>query len=44
MLVAELGSPTMFARIGITRALNRRVERVFDHVVLAASWREIDTP
>src|ERR1700730_17454980 len=30
MLVATLGGPTMFARIGIMRALNRHVERVFD--------------
>jgi hypothetical protein len=30
MLVAELGGPTMFARIGVTRALNRHAERVFD--------------
>jgi hypothetical protein len=30
MLVAELGGPTMFARIGVMRALNRNVERVFD--------------
>jgi len=30
MLVAELGGPTMFARIGVMRALNRRVERVFN--------------
>jgi hypothetical protein len=29
-LVATLGGPTMFARIGVMRALNRRVERVFD--------------
>jgi hypothetical protein len=29
MLVAELGGPTMFARIGVMRALNRHVERVF---------------
>jgi hypothetical protein len=28
ILVAELGGPTMFARIGIMRALNRHVERV----------------
>jgi hypothetical protein len=28
MLVAELGGPTMFARIGVMRALNRDVERV----------------
>jgi hypothetical protein len=31
ILVALLGGPTMFARIGIMRALNRRVERAFDH-------------
>jgi hypothetical protein len=30
MLVAELGGPTMFARIGVMRALNRSVERTFD--------------
>jgi hypothetical protein len=30
ILVAELGGPTMFARIGVMRALNRNVERVFD--------------
>jgi hypothetical protein len=30
ILVASSGGPTMFARIGIVRALNRRVERVFD--------------
>jgi hypothetical protein len=30
MLVAELDGPTMFARIGVMRALNRHVERVFD--------------
>jgi hypothetical protein len=29
MLVAELGGPTMFARIGVMRALNRNFERVF---------------
>jgi hypothetical protein len=29
-LVATHGVPTMFARIGIMRALNRHVERVFD--------------
>ena len=28
ILVADLGGPTMFARIGVMRALNR--ERVFD--------------
>ena len=30
MLVVELGDPTMFARIGVMRALNRDVERVFN--------------
>jgi hypothetical protein len=30
LLVVELGGPTMFARIAVMRALNRRVERVFD--------------
>jgi hypothetical protein len=30
ILVAMLGGPTMFARIGVMRALNRNVERVFD--------------
>jgi hypothetical protein len=29
ILVATLGGPTMFARIGIIRALNRNVERTF---------------
>ena len=30
MLVADRGGPTIFARIGVMRALNRHVERVFD--------------
>jgi hypothetical protein len=30
MLAAELGGPTMFARIGVMRALNHHVERAFD--------------
>jgi len=30
ILVATLGGPTMFARIGIMRALNWNVERVFN--------------
>jgi hypothetical protein len=30
LLVVELGGPTMFARIGVMRALNRNVERVFN--------------
>jgi hypothetical protein len=29
LLVAEQDGPTMFARIGVMRALNRRVERTF---------------
>ena len=29
-LVAETGGPTMLARIGVMRALNRHVERVFN--------------
>jgi hypothetical protein len=30
ILIAESDGPTMFARIGITRALNRHVERAFN--------------
>ena len=30
ILVAERGGPTMLARIGIMRALNRHVEQVFE--------------
>jgi len=30
ILVATLGGPTMFARIGVMRALNRNIERVLD--------------
>ena len=30
MLGADRGGPTMSARIGVMRALNRHVERVFD--------------
>ena len=30
LLVAEQGGPTMFARIGVMRALNRHVERAFN--------------
>jgi hypothetical protein len=47
ILVATSGGPTMFARIGVMRALNRHVERVFnpdrkDHHWDAASWRAIN--
>ncbi len=42
MLVAELGGPTMFAllaRIGVMRALNRHVQRVFnpDRIITGAA-------
>ena len=30
LLVVELNCPTMLARIGVLRAINRNVERVFD--------------
>ena len=30
LLVVDLGGPTMFARIGVMKALNRGVERVFN--------------
>jgi hypothetical protein len=30
ILVAEKNGPTMMARIGVMRALNRHIERVFD--------------
>ena len=30
ILVATLGGPTMFARIGVMRALNRHIGRVFN--------------
>jgi len=30
ILVVTVGGPTMFARIGFMRAINRHVERVFD--------------
>ncbi len=47
LLVAEHDGPTMFARIGIMRALNRGHVREFnpsrkDLAWDAASWREID--
>jgi hypothetical protein len=38
ILVATLGGPTMFARIGVMRALNRDVERVFDTSRKDAHW------
>jgi hypothetical protein len=47
ILIAESGGPTMLARIGVMRALNRHVARVFDssrkdHHWVSENWREID--
>jgi hypothetical protein len=38
LLVAEHDGPTMFARIGMMRALNRNVERVFDSSRKETHW------
>ena len=38
LLVAELDGPPMFARIGVMRALNRHVERVFDPSRKETHW------
>jgi hypothetical protein len=38
ILVATHGGPTMFARIGVMRALNRDVERVFDSSRKVGHW------
>jgi hypothetical protein len=38
MLVVELNGPTMMARIGIMRALNRNVEREFDSSRKDTHW------
>ena len=38
LLVVEFGGPTMFTRIGIMRALNRHVERVFDPTRKDPRW------
>jgi hypothetical protein len=38
MLVADRGGPTMFARIGEMRALNRHVEREFDPSRMEKHW------
>jgi hypothetical protein len=38
ILVVTLGGPTMFARIGMMRALNRHVERVFDQSRKDTHW------
>jgi hypothetical protein len=38
ILVATLGGPTMLARIGVMRALDRHVERVFEPSRKANHW------
>jgi hypothetical protein len=38
MLVVELNGPTMMARIGIMRALNRNVERTFNSSRKDTHW------
>ena len=38
ILVATRGGPTMFARIGVMRALNRNVERVFNSNRKDSHW------
>jgi hypothetical protein len=38
LLVAEHNGPTMFARIGVMRALNRHVERVFNPERKETHW------
>src|SRR3984957_10233635 len=40
ILVADRGGPRMFARIGLMRALNRHVERVFDPSRKDHHWGE----
>ena len=39
ILVVTLGGPAMFARIGVMRALNRNVERMFDTSREAGGYR-----
>jgi hypothetical protein len=38
LLVVELNGPTMMARTGMLRALNRKVERVFDPSRIEKHW------
>jgi hypothetical protein len=38
MLVVELGGPTVMARVGVMRALNRHVERVFNSERKETHW------
>jgi hypothetical protein len=50
LLVAEQDGPPLFARIGIMRAINRHVERVFDpsrkdkHCGTAEAGRSMTSP
>ena len=39
LLVAEHSGPAMFARIGVMRALNRHVERLFNSTRKDPVWR-----
>jgi hypothetical protein len=38
ILVSTLGGPTMFARIGVMKALNRNVERTFNPCRKDTNW------
>ena len=40
ILVAENNGPTMFARIGVMRALNRHVKRTFDSSRKDTHWEK----
>jgi hypothetical protein len=40
ILIAENGGPTMLARIGVMRGLNRHIERVFNQTRNATHWGE----
>jgi hypothetical protein len=40
ILVAETGGPSMLARIGVMRALNRHVERVFNSERKSHHWEK----
>jgi hypothetical protein len=40
LLVAENDGPTMFARIGVMRALNRHVKRTFDSSRKDTHWEK----
>ena len=44
MLVFEQYGPTMFARIGVMRALNRHVQRVFNPSRKNPRWRRRKLP